>query len=130
MTIRAVAWDADGTPLETVAVLAEAGLSQICVSNADRGILDRNIEARGLGSLMEFSLSLDDVSEGKPHPEPYALGCDRLRPRPDQIVAYDHLSEEITDADHVIRDLPSLPSLIGAHRSATMPAAMHGTGGA
>jgi beta-phosphoglucomutase-like phosphatase (HAD superfamily) len=99
---------------------------------------------------MEFSLSLDDVSEGKPHPEPYALGCDRLRLRPDQVVAvedsatgrrsaraagllvvaYDHLSEKITDADHVIRDLPSLPSLIGAHRSATMPAAMHGTGGA
>ena len=136
--------------LETVAVLAEAGLSQICVSNAGRMILDANIDALGLGSLMEFSLSLDDVSDGKPHPEPYALGCARLRLRPDQViaiedsstgrrsarsagllvVAYDHLGEGITDADHIMRDLSGLPSLIGAHRSATMPVAMHGTGGA
>ena len=45
------------------------------------------------------------------------------------VVACDHLGERITDADYVIRDLSSLPSLIGAHRPATMPVELHGTGG-
>ena len=135
--------------VETVAALARAGILQICVSNAGRIILEANIDALGIAATMDFALSLDDVTRGKPHPEPYALGCARLRLRPDQVVAiedsstgrrsaraagllvvaYDHLGERITDADYVIRDLSSLPSLIGAHGPATMPVAMHGIGG-
>ncbi len=135
--------------IETVAALAKAGLVQICVSNADRMILDANVDALGLGAMMEFTLSLDDVAEGKPHPEPYETGCARLGLKPDQVaaiedsatgrrsarsaglvvVAYDHLGETVTDADHVIRDLAKLPSLITAHRPASIPMAMHGTSG-
>lgn len=135
--------------IETVAALARAGFSQICVSNAGRIILDANIDALGLGTWMEFTLSLDDVTEGKPNPEPYATGCARLALLPGQVaavedsapgrqaaraaglvvIAYDHVSEKVSDADYVIRDLSKLPSLIGEHRPATMPAELQETGG-
>ena len=132
--------------IETVTALAAAGVRQICVSNAGRLLLDANIDALGLGSIMDFTLSLDDVTNGKPHPEPYASGCARLGFRPDQmaavedsetgcraaraagllVVAYDHLGEPITHADHVIRDLAKLPALLAAHRPATMRAEASG----
>lgn len=135
--------------IETVAALAEAGIAQICVSNAGRVILDANIDALGIATVIDFSLSLDDVTKGKPHPEPYETGCARLGLRPDQVaaiedsapgrraargaglvvVAYNHLGETITDADYVIRDLAKLPALIRAHQPATMPVEVHGTGG-
>jgi HAD superfamily hydrolase (TIGR01509 family) len=135
--------------IETVNALARAGFIQICVSNAGRIILDANIDALDIAAMMEFTLSLDDVTRGKPHPESYSTGCARLGFMPGQVVAvedsapgrqaaraaglvviaYDHLGERITDADHVIRDLSRLPSLIGADRPATMPAELHGTGG-
>lgn len=127
--------------LETVTALAKAGLRQICVSNAGRVILDANIDALGLGSVVEFTLSIDDVTNGKPHPEPYASGCARLGLQPDQmaaiedsetgcrsaraagflVIAYDHLHGTFTHADHVIRDLAKLPALLAGHRPATMP---------
>lgn len=65
--------------LETVKALDEAGITQICVSNAGRVILDANIDALGLADVMQFTLSLDDVAKGKPDPEPYMAGAARLK---------------------------------------------------
>jgi HAD superfamily hydrolase (TIGR01509 family) len=127
--------------LETVMALAEAGIKQICVSNAGRIILDANIDALALGAIMEFTLSIDDVRKGKPDPEPYAKGCARLGLRPEQmaavedsetgrrsahaagllVIAYDHLGQLITHADHVVRDLSKIPALLAAHQPATVP---------
>jgi beta-phosphoglucomutase-like phosphatase (HAD superfamily) len=91
-------------------------------------------------------LSINDVHHGKPDPEPYASGCARLGLRPDQVaavedsetgrrsaraagllvIAYDHLGEMVTHADHVVRDLAKIPALLAGHRPATMPAAASG----
>jgi HAD superfamily hydrolase (TIGR01509 family) len=126
--------------LETVRALAAAGIRQICVSNAGRLILDANVDALGLGRIMEFTMSIEDVREGKPHSEPYATGCARLGLRPDQVAAvedsetgrrsaraagllvigYDHIGELVTHADHVVRDLAKIPALLVGHRPATM----------
>ena len=57
--------------LEAIRKLAERGIAQACVSNSGRTIVDANIEALGIGTIIAFSLSLDDVSSGKPDPEPY-----------------------------------------------------------
>jgi HAD superfamily hydrolase (TIGR01509 family) len=132
--------------LETVSALANAGIRQICVSNAGRLILNANIDALGLGAIMDFTLSIEDVSHGKPDPEPYASGCARLGLSPKQVAAvedsetgrrsahaagllvigYDHVGEMVTHADHVIRDLAMLPALLVGHRTATMSAAAGG----
>jgi HAD superfamily hydrolase (TIGR01509 family) len=132
--------------LETVRALAAAGIQQICVSSAGRLILDANVDALGLGAVMEFTLSIEDVRQGKPHPEPYASGCARLGLSPEQVAAvedsetgrrsaqaagllvigYDHIGEMVTHADHVIRDLARIPALLAGHRPATMAVGARG----
>ena len=136
--------------IETVNALSRAGIVQICVSNASRMILDANIDALGIAGTLAFSLSIDDVANGKPHPEPYATGSARLGLKPNEVaaiedsatgrrsaraaglmvIAYDHLNEAVIDADHIIRDLARLPGLIGAGPTATMKVELHGTSGA
>jgi HAD superfamily hydrolase (TIGR01509 family) len=132
--------------LDTIRALAASGIRQICVSNAGRMILDANIDALGLGAVMDFTLSIEDVRQGKPHPEPYAAGCARLGLSPKQVAAvedsetgrrsakaagllvigYDNIGELVTHADHVIRDLAKIPALLVGLRPATMSAAASG----
>ena len=64
--------------LEAIRKLAELGIAQGCVSNSGRTIVDANIEALGIGKIIAFSLSLDDVSSGKPDPEPYREAAHRF----------------------------------------------------
>lgn len=70
-----------------VAGLAEKGLRQVAVSNSNRAVVDANLRAVGVAELMEFSLSLDDVCEGKPDPFPYRLACYRLGLDPGEVMA-------------------------------------------
>jgi HAD superfamily hydrolase (TIGR01509 family) len=58
--------------------LAQAGIRQVCVSNSGRRVVDANLAALGILDLIDFSISLDDVSDGKPHPEPYLAASQRL----------------------------------------------------
>jgi beta-phosphoglucomutase-like phosphatase (HAD superfamily) len=64
--------------LEAMRELATRGVVQACVSNSGRAIVDANIEALGIGRIIAFSLSLDDVSSGKPDPEPYREAARRF----------------------------------------------------
>ena len=61
-----------------VAELAAAGVRQVCVSNSQRRIVDANIATLGIGDVIAFSISFDDVAAGKPDPEPYRTACERL----------------------------------------------------
>lgn len=67
--------------------LAEGGLRQAAVSNSNRSVVDANLGAIGVTEFMEFSLSLDDVCEGKPDPFPYRLACYRLGLDPSEVLA-------------------------------------------
>ena len=64
--------------LEAMRELAERGVAQACVSNSGRTIVDANIKALGIGKIIAFSLSLEDVSSGKPDPEPYREAARRF----------------------------------------------------
>jgi HAD superfamily hydrolase (TIGR01509 family) len=64
--------------IETVRALAAQGVAQACVSNSGRAIVDANLEALGIRRTMAFSLSLDDVSAGKPDPEPFREAARRF----------------------------------------------------
>ena len=57
--------------LETVRALAAKGVPQACVSNSGRAVVDANLDALGIRPAISFSLSLEDVSAGKPDPAPY-----------------------------------------------------------
>src|SRR5258708_9417856 len=57
--------------IDAMRELAARGVAQACVSNSGRTIVDANINTLGIGKIIAFSLSLDDVVSGKPDPEPF-----------------------------------------------------------
>lgn len=65
-------------PLSIFHWAAEQGLSQACVSNGDRLVVEANIEALGIAPFIRFALCSDDFKHGKPDPEPYQTACNRL----------------------------------------------------
>lgn len=84
--------------VQTVDRLAALGLRQVAVSNSNRQIVDTNLDATGLADRMEFSISLDDVCEGKPDPFPYRLACYRLGLDPTNVLAVEDSSTGVTSA--------------------------------
>lgn len=61
---------------------AARGLHQACVSNSGRAVVDANLAAMALPHF-RFSISRDDVANGKPHPEPYLRAAETLGLPPD-----------------------------------------------
>ncbi len=56
---------------------AARGLHQACVSNSGREVVDAHMVAMGLPHF-RFSISRNDVANGKPHPEPYLTAAAKL----------------------------------------------------
>jgi HAD superfamily hydrolase (TIGR01509 family) len=73
--------------VQTVAALAARGIPQVCVSNSNRPVVRANLAALGLSSYLAFAISLDDVSNGKPDPEPYLRVVERLQLQPNEVLA-------------------------------------------
>jgi HAD superfamily hydrolase (TIGR01509 family) len=73
--------------LEAVRVLAAIGVAQGCVSNSGREIVDANLDALRIRTAMSFSISLEDVSAGKPDPEPYREAARRFALPVEAVVA-------------------------------------------
>jgi len=73
--------------LESIRELAQLGVPQVCVSNSSRRTVDANLRALGVLDQMAFSISLDDVTAGKPDPQPYAMACQRLGLSPGDVLA-------------------------------------------
>ena len=107
--------------IEAMRKLAERGIAQACVSNSGRTIVDANIEALGIGKIIAFSLSLDDVSSGKPDPEPYREATRRLGTEPQAVVAVEDSGAGARSARaaglYVVGYTPSGESFVGSDRS-------------
>ncbi len=120
--------------LKAMRDLQARGVGQACVSNSGRTIVDANIKALGIGKIIAFSLSLDDVSSGKPDPEPFREAARRLGADPQATVAvedsgagarsaraaglfvvgYSPSGEPFVGADRSIAHLAEVPALFGA----------------
>jgi len=68
--------------LMVVRSLAERGIRQAAVSNSNRVVVDTNLSTLGITDILEFSLSVDDVVNGKPAPELYLKALKQLKLRP------------------------------------------------
>ena len=111
--------------LEAMRKLAARGIAQACVSNSGRTIVDANIEALGIGKIIAFSLSLDDVSSGKPDPEPYReAGC-RLALQAAEVVAVEDSGAGARSARaaglYVVGYSPSGEPFVGSDQSIVKP---------
>ena len=124
--------------LEAMRDLQAHGVAQACVSNSGRRIVDANIKALDVGEIIAFSLSLDDVSSGKPDPEPFREAAHRLGADPKATVAvedsgagarsaraaglfvvgYSPLGEAFVGADRAIAHLAEVPALFRVERPA------------
>jgi pyrophosphatase PpaX len=71
---------------EVVEALAEAGIATGVVTNKMRGTTMRALEMFGLKPLMKTIVTLDDVSRGKPHPEPVQKGMEAVGAKPEETV--------------------------------------------
>ena len=120
--------------LRRCAPFKRAACAQACVSNSGRTIVDANIKALGIGKIIAFSMSLEDVSAGKPDPEPYREAARRLGAEPQATVAvedsgagarsaraaglfvvgYSPSGEPFVGADRSIAHLAEVPALFGA----------------
>ncbi len=101
--------------------LAARGVAQACVSNSGRTIVDANIEALGIGKIIAFSISLDDVSSGKPDPEPYREAARRLGAEPQAVVAVEDSGAGARSARaaglYVVGYAPEGDAFVGSDRS-------------
>lgn len=66
--------------------LRAAGVPQALVSASYRSLLDAVVDRLPEGSF-DAVIAGDAVTNGKPHPEPYLTGCERLGVTPDECVA-------------------------------------------
>ena len=107
--------------LEAMRELAARGVAQACVSNSGRAIVDANIKALRIGKIIAFSLSLDDVSSGKPDPEPFREAARRLGAEPHATVAVEDSDAGARSARaaglFVVGYSPSGATFVGADRS-------------
>jgi HAD superfamily hydrolase (TIGR01509 family) len=84
--------------IATMRALAGLGVRQVCVSNSARRVVDANIKSLGIEDIIEFSLSFDDVTVGKPDPEPYLAACRKLGLAPAEVVAVEDSRSGVTSA--------------------------------
>lgn len=73
--------------VETIRALDAMGVAQVCASNSARMVVDANLAAIAVTSLMRGAISLDDVAEGKPAPEPYLRAARLIDTDPADILA-------------------------------------------
>jgi HAD superfamily hydrolase (TIGR01509 family) len=78
--------------LEAMHSLHARGIPQACVSNSERRIVDANIAVLDIADLIAFSISREDVTRGKPDPEPYAEACRRFGLQPHEVLAVEDSS--------------------------------------
>jgi beta-phosphoglucomutase-like phosphatase (HAD superfamily) len=72
--------------LEVYRAAGVAGVAQAIVSNASRMLLEANLAALGLQTPPLVTVSVNDVRNGKPDPEPYLRAAWLLRVDPDDAI--------------------------------------------
>ena len=88
----------DGSVRALVERLASMGLRQAAVSNSHRVVVNANLRHLRIDDLLEFSLALDDVAEGKPDPEPYRRAAERLDIVPARMLAVEDSASGVISA--------------------------------
>ena len=83
---------------EVLTALAGRGVPMGAVSNSERAIVEANLRAIGAFELMRFVITLDDVVQAKPHPEPYQRAAAALALPPSQVVAVEDSASGLQSA--------------------------------
>ncbi len=101
---------------------AACGIPQGFVSNSPRVISLANLERLGLAGAGDVLVSRDDVNRGKPHPEPYRRGADRLSVSPGRAAAIEDSDAGRRAADAAGLTVFMMPHFAGARSPRWTPA--------
>jgi HAD superfamily hydrolase (TIGR01509 family) len=111
--------------LEAVRALAAKGVAQACVSNSGRKFVDANLDALQIRPAISFSISLEDVSAGKPDPEPYREAARRFALPAAAVVAVEDSGAGARSARaaglYVVGYAPNGNAFVGSDRSIVTP---------
>ena len=98
---------------ELLAACAEAGLPTALVSSSYRVLVDA-VLAGGTKPAFEVTVAGDEVTHGKPHPEPWLTACARLSVDPAQCVVLEDSPSGVTSglaAGCAVVAVPSVPGV-------------------
>lgn len=121
-----------GGAIDILAEMNGLGLTQCCVSNAGRRVVDVNLTRLAIADQIAFSLSINDVARGKPDPELYLTAAERLGVPPGQVLAVEdsvagalaaraagmivvgfHPSRfDFADVDHLVGELSEISTIV------------------
>jgi beta-phosphoglucomutase-like phosphatase (HAD superfamily) len=73
--------------LQIVSTLHAGGMKQACATNSAGAVVAANLTALDILPFLQATVTLDDVREGKPAPEPYVRACALLGVPPERAVA-------------------------------------------
>jgi beta-phosphoglucomutase family hydrolase len=74
---------------EFLARLRAAGIPSAIASSTHRENIDLSLGAMGLAGFFTGIVTAEDVSHGKPHPEPFLLAAKRLGRQPERCVVFE-----------------------------------------
>ncbi|USK33558.1 pyrophosphatase PpaX [Bacillus sp. F19] len=74
------------TVYETVQALHEKGYKLGIVTTKIRDTVNMGLKLTGLGQFFETVVTLDDVKNAKPHPEPVLLALEKLNSSPEEAI--------------------------------------------
>ena len=74
---------------DLIASAADAGIPLAIASNSDSEWVEDVLRQLGLVGRFAAVITIDRVSAGKPHPEPFLAACARLGARPERSVAFE-----------------------------------------
>jgi beta-phosphoglucomutase len=102
---EAVRWAAERMPLALV-------------SAALRDEIEPVLSSSGLRGLFAVVLSQDDVTRGKPDPQPYLLAAERLRIEPAELLVFEDTDVGVASAKAAGARVAGLTRTLGAERMA------------
>jgi beta-phosphoglucomutase len=88
------------------------------VSAALRAEIEPVLGASGLRDLFQLVLSQDDVTRGKPDPQPYLLAAERLRLPPQELLVFEDTDVGVASAKAAGTHVVGLTRTLGASRMA------------
>lgn len=97
--------------VELLEELAHDEVPMALVSSSYRPLMDA-VLAHGLGPFT-LTLAGDEVTQGKPHPEPYLLACDRLGADPAQCVVLEDSGAGVASGEAAGCAVVAVPSVPG-----------------
>ena len=101
---------------------AAARMPVAVVSAALRDEIEPVLNASGLRNLFALVLSQDDVTRGKPDPQPYLLAAERLGLSPDELLVFEDTDVGVASAKAAGAQVVGLTRTLGAERMAAADA--------